>query len=153
MQIDQLIIRNKIVTQGGKNRTSNRLWLARKRRHLGQKQVAYLLGHKTPDIVSRYEKGVKLPNLQTGLMLEIIYGIPIIILFKELFESLQNKVHERIKTNETISGIFGSLLTKDQVRREFCAYEEMLKASNLSETDLSKIRRHVTLLVKKMAYL
>ena len=142
-----------MTAQGGKNRTSNRLWLARKHRHLGQKQVAYLLGHKTPDLVSRYEKGAKLPNLQTALMLEIIYGIPVRMLFKEHFESLQTKVHERIKTNETISGIFGSLLTEDQELRKFCAYEEMLKASNLSETDLSKIRRHATRLVNKMAYL
>lgn len=142
-----------MTAQGGKNRTSNRLWLARKRRGLGQKQVAYLLGHKTPDLVSRYEKGVKLPNLQTALMLEVIYGIPVRLLFKEHFESLQIKVHEKIKANETISGLFGSLLTEDQELREFCAHEEMLKASNLSEADLGKIRRHATFLVNKMAYL
>lgn len=142
-----------MTAQGGKNRTSNRLWLARKRRHLGQKQVAYLLAHKTPDLVSRYEKGAKLPNLQTALMLEIIYGVPVRMLFKELFESLQTEIQERIKTNETISSIFGSLLNEDKELREFCAHEDMLKASNLSEADLSRIRRHVTLLVKKMAYL
>jgi transcriptional regulator with XRE-family HTH domain len=139
--------------QGGKNRTPNRLWLARKRRHLGQKQVAYLLGHKTPDLVSRYEKRMKLPNLQTALMLEIIYGIPVRILFNKHYEALQTKIHEKIKNNETITGMFGSLLTEGKGLREFCAYEDMLKASNLSETDLGKIRRHVTLLVKKMAYL
>jgi hypothetical protein len=66
---------------------------------------------------------------------------------------LQTEIHKRIKTNETISGIFGSLLTEDQELREFCAYEDMLKAFNLSEADLSRIRRHVTFLVKKMAYL
>jgi transcriptional regulator with XRE-family HTH domain len=142
-----------MTTQGGNNRTSNRLWLARKRRGLGQKQVAYLLGHKTPDLVSRYEKGAKLPNLQTALILEIIYGIPVRLLFKEHFESLQAKVHEKIKNNEAILSIYGSLLTENQELREFCAYEDMLKASNLSETDLSRIRRHATFLVNTMAYL
>jgi transcriptional regulator with XRE-family HTH domain len=44
--------------QGGKIKISNRLWKARKRRGLGQKQVAFLIG-KTIGEVSRYERGVR----------------------------------------------------------------------------------------------
>ena len=35
-----------------------------------------MLGHKTTDQVSRYEKGERLPGLKLLLLLEIIYGVP-----------------------------------------------------------------------------
>src|SRR6266545_2745585 len=96
--------------RGGKHTNQNRLWLARKRRGLGQKQVAYLLAHQSPDQISRYEQGVKLPTLSTALMLEIIYGAPIRLLYRELYEQLRTEIGERLESQPILKESYGALL-------------------------------------------
>jgi transcriptional regulator with XRE-family HTH domain len=131
----------------------NRLWLARKRRGLEQKQVAYLLGHQGIDQTSRYEQGTRLPSLENALRLEIIYGVPMRFLFKELFSKLEDDVWQRISLNQTLHRRYGNRVTKPAGLSEYCAYAELVASENASEADRATTRRHVTALAKKLAYL
>jgi len=137
--------------KGGGIRTPNRLWLARKRRGLGQKQVAFLIG-KTIDEVSRYERGVRLPELLTLLSIEIVYGAPLRVLFKDLYEQTLENVHQRIEKRAGTGSIFTDLLAEiEKTTGNYCAYEELLKTAVTSAIDGSRVRDHVTHLAKKLA--
>jgi transcriptional regulator with XRE-family HTH domain len=135
-----------------KSSKKNRLWLARKRLGLGQKQVAYLLDLKTADQISRYEQGLRLPTLETALQLEIIYGLPLQILFKELYDELRTHICEHIEKNPTLKTLYATS-SAEECCKEFCAFAEILKYSRLSEVDKGKLRDHITYLAKKLAYL
>lgn len=137
--------------QGGKIKIPNRLWKARKRRGLSQKQVAFLIG-KTIGEVSRYERGVRLPELQTILALEIAYGTPLRLLYEDLYEQVLKEVRQRIETSPVIGAIYGDLLAEsDQGAGQYCAYEAMLKIAAASPAERGHVRDHVTRLAKKLA--
>jgi len=136
--------------QGGKIKKQNRLWLARKHRGLGQKQVAYLLG-KTVDEISRYERGIRVPSLETVLGLELIYGIPARMLFKDIYEQLQAEISARIPSQESLKDIYPETLTGNQLSGEYCSYQEILNLQSASGLERSKVRDHVTILAKKLA--
>jgi transcriptional regulator with XRE-family HTH domain len=129
----------------------NRLWLARKRARLGQKQVAYLLKLTTADQISRYEKRLRLPTLETALKLEIVYGVPLRLLFKEMFEDLQQEIAERIHQNAVLKARYEAV--SKQAPGECCAYAALLTAPAISAQDKARIRDHITYLAKKLAYL
>jgi transcriptional regulator with XRE-family HTH domain len=137
-----------------KDKPANRLWQARKRRGVGQKQIAFLI-NKTVDEISRYERGVRLPELATALALEIVYGIPLRLLFKELYEQLQDDIRQRVESQEALKNVYEELLSSkgDNSLREFCAYEDLLRLPNLSQEDKAKIHDHITHLARKYAYL
>jgi len=138
---------------GGKYTTQNRLWLLRKRQGLGQKQVAYLLHHHTADQVSRYEKGLRIPNLETALKLSIIYDAPVRLLFTDLYEELQRDIRERIKAAPKLKETYPNLPGEDAEARKFCAYEELLDVPHPSDGERDQVRHHITRLVKRHAYL
>jgi transcriptional regulator with XRE-family HTH domain len=140
------------MSPGGKRAVENRLWQTRKRRGLEQKNVAYLLNHHTADQVSRYELGTRTPTLETALMLEMIYGAPLRVLYKDLYERLQGEFRERLKRVPQLQERLADFLDEDAVR-EYCAYREMLQTGQPAQADLLKIRRHVTELAKRMAFL
>lgn len=140
-------------TQRGTKQPLNRLWLARKRRGLEQKQVAYLLGHRSIDQMSRYELGTRLPPLENALKLEIIYGVPLHFLFKELFRKLEDEVWQRISFNSVLHKHYGNRVTSVTGLSEYCAFAELLASPSASEADRATARRHVTALAKKLAYL
>ena len=131
-------------------RTQNQLWLARKRKGLEQKQVAYLLG-LSPDKVSRYEKGRRLPGLQTALGMQIIYGLPPHVLFKGLFEMLRRDIAERINKRATLQAIYGSLLSDTDQLAAWCSYTELLKNAHLSQAEKDRVRTHVVQLMRELA--
>jgi transcriptional regulator with XRE-family HTH domain len=137
-------------SEGGKIPFSNRLWRARKRCGLVQKQVAYLI-EKTVDEVSRYERGIHQPELQTLLALEIIYGTPLRLLFPELYEQVRARITERIEDREALRPKYQALLESNDLEQEYCSYEETLKLSDLSAMERDKIRSHVTRLAKRLA--
>jgi DNA-binding XRE family transcriptional regulator len=70
----------------------NRLWIARKRLGLGQKNVARLLGHGTTSVISEYETGRVLPGLRTAIKLSVIYGMPVPELFGPLLHEVCDEV-------------------------------------------------------------
>ena len=137
-------------SEGGKNPFPNRLWRARKRRGLGQKQVAFLI-EKTIDEVSRYERGIHLPELQTLLALEIIYGMPLHLLFRELYEQVRAHISERIDSHEASRLKYQTLLDNSNPEESYCGHEDILNLSDLSEAERDKVRRHVTRLAKRLA--
>jgi transcriptional regulator with XRE-family HTH domain len=137
-------------SQGGKNPFPNQLWRARKRRGLGQKQVAYLI-EKTTTAVSRYEHGVHLPDLQVVLALEIVYGTPLRLLFPELHEQTRALIAERIKSRRSLRLKCPDLLEHSDPEQGYCGYEEMIKMPHLSATERTKVRSHVTRLAKWLA--
>ena len=135
------------------NKQPNRLWLARKRRGLEQKQVTYLLDHKSTDQLSRYEQGARLPILENALKLEIIYGVPLRFLYKELSTKLEDEVWQRISLNPVLHKRFGNRTAQVAGLSEYCAYAELIAAPQASEADRAAARRHVTALAKKLACL
>jgi transcriptional regulator with XRE-family HTH domain len=137
--------------QGGRIKIQNRLWKARKRRGLAQKQVAFLIG-KSIGEVSRYEKGVRLPELQTVLALEIVYGAPIRVLYGEQYEQTLTEILQRIKSGAGTGTIYANLLAQSaEATKHFCAYEDMFQIAAKSASELGHVRDHVTSLAKKLA--
>ena len=131
-------------------RTENRLWRARKRRGFEQKQVAYLLD-LSRDKISRYEKGMRLPNLTTVLGLQIIYGLPPHVLFKELFEKLRADIAARVTKRRPCVTIYADLLKDADERPDWCSYAELLTKPTLLGTDKDRIRTHVVGLVRQLS--
>src|SRR5688572_18225461 len=110
-------------TKGRKLKMRNRLWRARKRVGLSQKQLARLLNHKTADQVSRYENGSRVPTLQIALQLEIALQTPLRILFNDLYEQLHADLIRKIKSNPQLSALYSETLLKGEAR-EYCTYVE-----------------------------
>ena len=132
--------------RGGKyQKYENRLWLARKRRVLQQKQVARLLDHKTIDQISRYENGNRIPTLETALKLEIIYGIPLRLLFTGLYNELRDAIQKR-----PTSGITFLPLGSDSVGSGQCSYAELLNSPTTTPEERQNVRTHVIDLMRRM---
>jgi transcriptional regulator with XRE-family HTH domain len=131
------------------NKPHNQLWLARKRLGLGQKQVARLLNHKTTDQVSRYEKGERMPGLMLLLQLEIIYGIPPRVLYREYYEQLQAEIIRRAGSLQTLSGAYTPSPAEPKLFSEFCSYEEILQNLKLSQAENDRVRKHIVTLMRE----
>ena len=141
------------MTQGGKPLNRNRLWLARKRMSLGQKQVAHLLGHRTRDQISRYERGLRTPTLRIAMELSIIYRTPLHLLFPDLYRQVQEELLQRIDGHFSLSEMYKEALSEQESPHQYCGYVELLQMPHLSQSDAAKIRDHITRLAKKLAYL
>ncbi|MEP6912951.1 MAG: helix-turn-helix transcriptional regulator [bacterium] len=127
------------------NGGQNRLWLARRRRNLGQKHVAHLLGHSSLGQVSRYETGLHLPTLQTALKLETILGLPVRAMFPELYLVLQSEIRNRASVSRGLSEKLTDISVDD-----YCSYEGLLVESNVPMDVRQKIHRHAAFLINKM---
>jgi len=125
------------------NTLNNQLWLARKRIGLQQKQVAHLLGHRTTDQVSRYEKGLRLPGLKMFLQFEIIYGVPARILYREFYEDIRIGIETRAQSLKGIGHAYTASFQGSGSFSEFCAHEELLRNPNRSQAENDQIRRHI----------
>lgn len=130
----------------------NRLWQARKRVRLGQKQVAFLLRHHTSDQVSRFEKGLRLPNLETALRLEIIFGCPVRLLFPDIYALLRSEIEARAKNNVSLKAISDRWLASDEFGNH-CTHGEQLLSPKLLGEERDTVRRHVTELARRLANL
>lgn len=69
----------------------------RKRFGLSQKDLAFLLGVKNRDKVSRYELYKRLPNLQTALALQALFGTPVAELFAGIYEQVEKETSKRAR--------------------------------------------------------
>jgi transcriptional regulator with XRE-family HTH domain len=152
MEIRSLTTRNKITMTEVSNQPRNQLWLARKRLGLGQKQVAYLLQHKTNDQVSRYEKGERMPGLKLLLQFEIIYGVPPRVLYRDYYEQLQAEIIARANSLQTLSHVYTLPLAEPRLFSEFCSYEELLQHPQLAPAESARIRKHVVTLTRRLSY-
>ena len=75
----------------------NYLRTYRLRAGLSQKEVTALLGCKSSSMISRYERRVRLPQLQTALAYQIILRVPISELFLGAFDQTQRVVAKRVR--------------------------------------------------------
>src|SRR6185295_4824295 len=68
--------------------TSNHLFRLRRIRGYSQKQLAHLLGLRSPRAVSAYECGQRLPPVKTAMLLEIVLGARLSEIYGELYQAL-----------------------------------------------------------------
>jgi len=134
-----------------KQKHKNRLFLVRNKNSLGQKQVAMLLGHKTTDQISRYERGTKLPSLKTAFKLGIIYHLPIRSLLDGYYEACLKELKKREKTLTKQEDKANLTSIKQLGETEFCTIEEKLKPFAVKESDLNKARSHIAELINARA--
>jgi transcriptional regulator with XRE-family HTH domain len=154
----------------GKTKFNNRLWNARRKIGLEQKQVANLLGHKTSDQISRYERGTRFPNFKTAFKLAIIYGTSLPELFPEHYERYRREVQAKAEAYAASlsAGInYGTAndnkgtettfdLTSARESSEdapLCHFARLLDNPLLEQRELAAVRKHVTKLVRTMAHL
>jgi transcriptional regulator with XRE-family HTH domain len=67
----------------------NYLRTYRKRMGLSQDEVAFLLGVQSGTKVSRHERNVREPGLETALAYEVVLGAPVRELFAGVFEKVE----------------------------------------------------------------
>lgn len=120
----------------------NKLWNARKRTGLELKQVARLAS-KTTEEISRYERGLNEPILKTALKLEIIYRMPVKLLFPELFKELETEVAEIRKQYSFPDNDWFPPHTEQLKEGEGCFYGELLKNRIPNELELRTIDKHL----------
>lgn len=123
----------------------NNLWQARKRAGLERKQVAFLLSKKSTDEISRYERGKYLPNLKTALKLEIIYQLPIRLLFQDLSEQLRTEIDEiKEKHIHLLPNTNWFPKSSEQLKQEeFCFYAELLTKHIPNQLELETVTKHI----------
>lgn len=104
-----------------------------------------MLSKKSTDEISRYERGIYPPNLKTALKLEIIYQMPLRLLFAELFEELLQEVNEARRKHPQLlpqAGWFPK--PAEQLRQEeFCFYAELLKTRIPNELEIRTVIKHI----------
>lgn len=69
----------------------------RKRTHLTQREVAFLLGATTSAHICRHERLEQTPNLQTLLAYEILFHTPVRNLFGGVHQDVEQKLLKRIR--------------------------------------------------------
>ena len=74
----------------------------RRRAHLSQKELAYLLGATTPAKVSRYESGLRTPSLESGLAYQAALGESVAKLFKGRYAAIHAAVEARRRNLEAL---------------------------------------------------
>lgn len=153
-------------------RFRNRLWQLRRERGLEQKQVARLLGYKTSDQLSRFERGTRLPKFENLLKLAVIYRASLEEMFDAHLAHYRAELRERIRLYAKSLPVLSAELTVDSngetqekgettnsAEREstrdahLCFYAALLETENPSEAERRQIRRHLTRLLRTLAYL
>jgi len=76
---------------------NNQLRRYRMKRHLSQRQVADLIGHRQAGHVSAWEGGRRTPSLQSALKLSAAINCPVEVLFAPLFHTVREAVILRRK--------------------------------------------------------
>ncbi len=131
-------------------KTNNRLWQARHKRGLEQKQVAKLLGHKNCDQISRYERGARMPGLRIALKLELIYGISIRDLFPEHYQMYR----EEIAGNTSGNILFSSESVDETVHlpdAHVCTYDNLMLKKKPDASEIQAANKHTVRLIEKIS--
>jgi len=76
----------------------NYIQMHRERVGLSQEDLALLIAVEQRASVSRYEQGLRFPNLETLLALEIVFDQPIAKLFAGIVERVHENVTSRART-------------------------------------------------------
>ncbi len=124
----------------------NQLSLIRQRRLIRQKYVSKLLGHRSIDLISRYERGTKMPSLRTALKLAIIYNIEVRVMLNGYFEACRREVE---KTRMGADRNSRSLSLAPQFANGYCSFEEKLKKADVTKNEIERAHRHTVDLVRQ----
>lgn len=131
----------------------NNLRRYRKRSGLEQKQLAFLLNQKSTDEVSRYETGIHRPNLETAFKLQVIFHVPIALIYHRLFEHCQVEIAELKRQHPHLlpdSDWFPA--SPEQLKQEeFCFYGEILKGRIPNELEIRTVDKHILNLMNTTA--
>lgn len=132
----------------------NSLRRYRKRAGLEQKQVAFLLNRAGTDEVSRHEKGAYRPNLETALKLEVIYQVPIRLLYPALFERCRREIAERKNQySQAFPAPDWFLRHPEQLKQEeYCFYAGLLTGSRPNALELEAVDKHTINLANTSSY-
>ena len=129
---------------------NNRLWQARHKRGLEQKQVARLLGHINCDQISRYERGVRMPNLRTALKLELIYATPVSNLFPDHYNVFRTEIAANTSSHNPLP-----LPDEQAIERlpdaHVCTYGTLLRQKKPSAVEIDEASRHTIKLIRKIS--
>ena len=79
------------------HRLDNYLLTCRKAAALSQDEVAFLLGGLSGTKVSRYERRTRVPQLDTALAYEAVFGTPVRELFAGRFQKVEGKIERRVR--------------------------------------------------------
>jgi transcriptional regulator with XRE-family HTH domain len=79
------------------NALNNYLRMYRKRAGLTQAELAFLLGCTHRSKVSRYERGVRMPALQTLIGFEVLFRAPVAKLFAGTYAKLREETQNRAR--------------------------------------------------------
>lgn len=78
-------------------RLPNYIRMNRRRAHLTQKEVAFLIGSQTSANVCRHERSEQTPNLQTLLAYEILFRTPVRNLYGGVHQEVEERLMNRIR--------------------------------------------------------
>lgn len=140
------------MSSNGKQLHISGLWRIRRKRGLERKQVAWMLGHQSPDPIARYERGERRPSLDTAIKLAVLYDCPIEEIFGEKYDVLRSELSSRtLKVPRTMFSTTHSSNLMGKINR--CSYERLFEESALNDVGKTAIRDHVTNLAKHLARL
>ena len=124
------------------------LWRARRKNGLERKQASWLLGHKTPDALARYERGEVEPNFDNAVKLSVIYGWALEDLFPLKYATFRQELSAKVTTMRSHSPVSTDSLLR---RINVCSYEQTLLELNPGSDFPPHVRDHVTKLAKLLA--
>lgn len=75
----------------------NYLRMYRRRTHLTQDEIAFLIGGRDGSRLSRYERFRRVPTLEAALALEAALGVPVSELFRGEYAKVEAVVNKRAK--------------------------------------------------------
>ncbi len=133
-----------------KTKTNNRLWQARHRAGLEQKQVAHLLGHKTCDQVSRYERGDRLPSLKTAVRLAIILHASVRELFPDLCEQYRARIAESA-ARLSFALPLADDGTNSLIGAHQCTFEILVLQTTPTDEEIDLARQHSIKLMRELS--
>jgi transcriptional regulator with XRE-family HTH domain len=79
---------------------ANYLKAHRRRSGLTQRELGELLGYRDPGQVSRHERSMSLPALTTALAYEVIFRVPVAVLFVGLHGSTKENIESKMRQLE-----------------------------------------------------
>jgi DNA-binding XRE family transcriptional regulator len=82
-------------------KSANRLRTHRRKSGLSQRQIGQLLGYQKDGQVSRHEGSKATPLLVSAFGYQVIFRVPIHVLFPGLYEGVRESVEERLRDLET----------------------------------------------------
>jgi transcriptional regulator with XRE-family HTH domain len=75
----------------------NYIEMHRKRAGLSQAELSYLISLEKGSSISRYEQGLRFPNLESLLALEVVLGQPVSELYAGIKERMEEEVAEKAR--------------------------------------------------------